>query len=606
MEGREALLPRFTTDRQAQRLEPETSAASLFLFLHGTLITETRLDAFAKVTKRLEDGLETSYVSAAADRDGLTEAHIRPLGFVGAAGESIAGDATWIRFAVISMGAILQYGSRDSWIKQELTAARDKLRKKKHTAIASTPSDISTLDSAAFPRIAGSGSSSGKRGETLMTTGSGSSGKTSKLLDDPMNADMRSLSIADAPESAIIDPPVETVDDDTPLRLRNAFSLASMLTAGACKRPLKPQGDDPAVNPYLTAMLTFFGTLCQTPSILAICEAFIPWDALVVLFKRIPANVRADMLNNSTRIFGSPLPEDWCIRGMDWTGRQLFGRGFWKSKFATGAVYESGGLGSRLVPEGEADVLDEHYEGPSMPAHAGGPAELLDPDRAADSGVTSTRQTVANLRWRRIAMMAAWLVRSGSGLVLDENTLEISIGADLQYKMDIWATGKRLPRDRVVHIRRASQGSSTVGSHGHSAPSVRVTAEPERASASRQMEGDKVQKGPDGASVEGSAAAPAPAGFREPIGSRAGSDANSTAKRSGQAGPPLVPGYSTLVLDTSVLLSSLDVFASLLETQEWVLVIPLAGESRNVTGTTRSLSTMLTLRSPFTLPNSNH
>ena len=26
-----------------------------------------------------------------------------------------------------------------------------------------------------------------------------------------------------------------------------------------------------------------------------------------------------------------PLPEDWCLRGMEWIGRKVFERGFWKS-----------------------------------------------------------------------------------------------------------------------------------------------------------------------------------------------------------------------------------------------------------------------------------
>ena len=26
-----------------------------------------------------------------------------------------------------------------------------------------------------------------------------------------------------------------------------------------------------------------------------------------------------------------PLPEDWCLRGMEWVGRKVFERGFWKS-----------------------------------------------------------------------------------------------------------------------------------------------------------------------------------------------------------------------------------------------------------------------------------
>jgi hypothetical protein len=27
-----------------------------------------------------------------------------------------------------------------------------------------------------------------------------------------------------------------------------------------------------------------------------------------------------------------PLPEDWCMRGMEWVGRRVFERGYWKNE----------------------------------------------------------------------------------------------------------------------------------------------------------------------------------------------------------------------------------------------------------------------------------
>lgn len=29
--------------------------------------------------------------------------------------------------------------------------------------------------------------------------------------------------------------------------------------------------------------------------------------------------------------YPSPLVEDWCLRGMEWIGRKVYERGFWKS-----------------------------------------------------------------------------------------------------------------------------------------------------------------------------------------------------------------------------------------------------------------------------------
>src|SRR5262249_9927759 len=48
-------------------------------------------------------------------------------------------------------------------------------------------------------------------------------------------------------------------------------------------------------------------------------------------FESRPVEERWAMLTSST---APPLPEDWCLRGMEWVGRKVYERGFWKSAAA--------------------------------------------------------------------------------------------------------------------------------------------------------------------------------------------------------------------------------------------------------------------------------
>ncbi|GAA5977516.1 hypothetical protein JCM5350_004717 [Sporobolomyces pararoseus] len=55
--------------------------------------------------------------------------------------------------------------------------------------------------------------------------------------------------------------------------------------------------------------------------------------------------IRLDCPSKLMSSRGTPLPEDWCIRGMEWSGRQLFGRGYWRSDSRKGPRSGGGGVG---------------------------------------------------------------------------------------------------------------------------------------------------------------------------------------------------------------------------------------------------------------------
>ena len=113
---------------------------------------------------------------------------------------------------------------------------------------------------------------------------------------------------------------------------------------------------------------------------------------------------------------GGPLPEDWCLRGMEWTGRQVYGRGFWRTSTS------GGGSNS------EMDTLGE--ESHDLHSFADGAEDL------------------ARARKRRMAIAAGWLARCVPGLAFDSSATKGPRAAfvilnTLEAKLQKWANEDR-------------------------------------------------------------------------------------------------------------------------------------------------------------------
>ena len=423
----------FDQERQSRRTLPGASVIPLFVRMHGLILTGVGQHDFDTVHTRFLEELDQNY--KAVKHHGVSSCGLFPR-----LSERLDLDICWIMMAIVNMTAVMQYGAEDAVIKKAIAAGKEKSSKckaadadsvrqnKDSTGLSSKAAIIPPIVQA-DARLSAMRLSSSVEDET----GSGLSEMAGLTLSDVRTDahNLTSLSNVELDEEVQVPPVLD-------LSLGLMFSMLK----DSCEHLWRPQGGDPAFSPYLTAVLTFIGSVSQSTSALAVIESYIPWEELVQLFNTIPASARSNLEKPSNRLFGTPLPEDWCIRGMDWTGRQLFGRGYWKAKFATGAVYQSDGLNAHLIPEGEADVLAEVYESPSMPPHAGGPAEVnaavIDSDDAL-----SSRETVAMLRWKRLALMAAWLIKAGSGLHLNEETGRIEIDQQLRSKINSWQASAR-------------------------------------------------------------------------------------------------------------------------------------------------------------------
>jgi protein SMG6 len=128
--------------------------------------------------------------------------------------------------------------------------------------------------------------------------------------------------------------------------LQQVFQMLSSVLRHPTRKP--SQYARSTLNPYLTTILTFLATVLKHHSTLETLERSILWADLASFFTVVPRKIMISQglmvspkHNNSpqhverwimlTSGCAQPLPEDWCLRGMEWVGRKVFERGFWKS-----------------------------------------------------------------------------------------------------------------------------------------------------------------------------------------------------------------------------------------------------------------------------------
>ncbi|KAI9463378.1 hypothetical protein F5148DRAFT_1313175 [Russula earlei] len=104
-----------------------------------------------------------------------------------------------------------------------------------------------------------------------------------------------------------------------------AFKMAQELTFSMLAPALRSTRDGP--NAYVTILVTFLQTVLRHPEGLATLERSIPWTDLAAFLSRGPV-VSSNYTQNEKLGKNSILQEDWAIRGMAWSGK-IFGLGFW-------------------------------------------------------------------------------------------------------------------------------------------------------------------------------------------------------------------------------------------------------------------------------------
>ncbi|KZT26039.1 hypothetical protein NEOLEDRAFT_1155924 [Neolentinus lepideus HHB14362 ss-1] len=475
--SRENVLPLWSPSAQARRSHPDARVTDLFVLLQGMLFTNIQLDDFPKSLDRFLERL---------DLDGAEERE-------------------WIMMAVINIGSILEYGRPGGVLRK---------------------TDVLGL---------GIGAS---------TTGGSSAAKV-KLAKKPEDDGDRRMDVDDDGEAMVTSPALSEAAAsvvEAP-ELPPAFKLALQLTfsmlSHALRRPTRKPSvlQKPTLNPYITIILTFLATILRHESIRIILERSVPREDLTAFYTRsVPSTVitheesaRWTTLTSGCR----PLPEDWCVRGMEWVGRKVFECGFWNK-----------------VPESDA----KHAELEMLEWHDIHDADGIIEDEDDEDG-SKRKSTPQCQRWVRAAWEGAAIAQCMDGFGQVDDAAEWTIGGSLSVKVQWWKEEERLEHEeeerRRQGMRWGDNDSMDVDDDQGSSDNDTDEEDEEDSDEVRELKARRWYL-----KTLRSVRKPKTAVDSRPL-------------------LKVTPGYSVLVIDTNILLSSLSTFQSMVESLRWTIVVPL-------------------------------
>ncbi|GAA5893303.1 hypothetical protein JCM6882_007999 [Rhodosporidiobolus microsporus] len=617
--ARESILPLFDSDAQSRRTLPDVSKPDLFVHLHGMLFTKISLDDFDDVLERFIERLreEGWHLGKGRSREEMG-------GGKGGKGERPFEDKDWFMLGVINVAALLQYGAEDGVLRKLMVreggdegggrsggksagGGGGKHGHGGHGAGHGSRKGMSPAEAlAAKFRAAPPQAIMVKRdeGETGGVDGSGGgAGDGADEGDDvlkPLNHNADAASASQSP-----------ADDPLPFKLaqRLAFRLLSFVARDT--NPFRRLGSATVLNPYITILLTFLAHLSHHPLAFAHVERDVPWADVVHLLNLVPsaaeggADIRVADAPNKL-VGGRPLPEDWCIRGMDWAGRQLFGRGYWREARPGGGGAGRGGEQHLPPPiegvdaptvrvESEMDALKFDLSAltlsddpSSSPAASPAPSDTEHDHDSASPSTPPAAAALATGRWRRLALCGAWLVRNVPGLDFEpypridlagENGEEeeeegrFRIAQPLKGKIARWKMEDEEEREAEIRAReRVAERSGAVGGEVEDDEEESEGEDEENEEDSEAVKELKARRRALKAVIRQARQA-----TRSSIGAAASGRGLHT-KLGGKASaiPKVFAGFTVLVFDTNILLTSIKLFRELIEAECWTVVVPLA------------------------------
>ena len=395
MTSRESVLPIWSAAAQARRSLPDARVHDLFVLLHGMLFTNIQLDDFQPTLARLVERLE---IEGAEERE-------------------------WIMMAVVNLSAVLEYGK---------------------------PSGVLKRAGGVGPREAGPAAM-----RVMAKRGVVDEEKMDVDGEHGTDVDMQSVSSATAAlftNSVQVSPAMSDAETDSPEHPA-PFKLALQLTFAMFSHVLRhpTRKSSPfarsTLNPYLTVLLTFLATVLKHPQTLEMLERSVPWEELARFFAKVPRNVMAAQGLAEVKRHGSrggdrwvmltsgcapPLDEDWCLRGMEWVGRKVYERGFWKSGEERRA---------------EIEVLDESEAGEITDGH------IEDDDDDEGESRSSGLGGEMGRRWVRIVRCAVGIVGVVDGFTWIEGTREWKVEGSLAEKVKHWREADQIEREEEERRR---------------------------------------------------------------------------------------------------------------------------------------------------------
>lgn len=404
----------------------------------------------------------------------------------------------WLLMGTVNLGAIMQYGSDQSIIRKAL--ARE-----------------------------------------------GAARRKQQILEDPAEGDDDADGGMVDDEEPLLAPPS---DDELPATFTLAVELAFSVLEFVFTHPFRQQGLYHVLNPYLTIMLTFLATIFRQPAVSAPLLTRVPWQQLANFVNSLDVEVRADV-----RLIGpAALPGDWTMRGMEWIGRRVYERGFWKAKPSI-----RGSSGGPAVPrigerfQSEMDVLLANFDS-ALDITEG----VVDDVDGAD--VTDGPVAIDDRRRRRVAWAAGILATYVDGFELENG--KVVIMPPLATMIEEVALAKAADAAKAAQLeaqRRAARGQRSRNDDSEPADLESDGEDDEDDDPDLAVLRDRRRHLHDVLKVTSSHITRAPRSKRSQH----------------RRGHNVVPGYTILIFDTNVLLSSLSLFSKIVEGGQWSVIVPL-------------------------------
>ncbi|KAH9853995.1 hypothetical protein C2E23DRAFT_727275 [Lenzites betulinus] len=525
--ARESVLAMWSPSAQARRQAPDARLSELFVCLHGMLFTNIQLDDFKRVLERFQEKLEIGDGEQVEERE-------------------------WIMMALINIGSLFEYG--------------------RPTAVLRRVAGIETR-------------TPGAPGASPVLANGTTAGKIKVLMAKRLEGDMSKMDIDD--EDVEIDkltlqpgelPSPITPEAELPTALKLAMELTFVMLSHTLRHPRRRPSEYSALNPYNTIILTFLATVLRDQIARSALERAVPWDDLAAFLSSLP---RRDVLREHQKVSAEsgllltsgckPLPEDWCIRGMGWGGKKVFERGLW-TKDADMAGEE------RNI---EVEVLDR-AEAPEQAMD--GVVEDEDEREGAHDNLPDNRRCV------RLARAGLRMVRDVHGFKFMLTSPEDGrpcwrVEGSLAEKVARWREEERGEREaeeqRLRGTRWEDDSMDVDDVEGVPADDDLSDAE-EYEEDSEEIRRLKARR----RYLESLLASGQRDNGSSPSRPRGSPARKPAAPRQSQR---MTAGYTVLVVDTNILLSSLTEFSSLVENGRWTIVVPLPvvmeldGQSNNAT-----------------------
>lgn len=236
---------------------------------------------------------------------------------------TVVQERDWIMMAVVNLGAVLEYGRPNAVLR----------------------------------RISGIGGREAHIGKASVSpiVANAAAGRV-KLMAKKAEDDEKRMDIDDEdvpPEALCAHHKSSPMLSDTipspskpalPPALSTGMQLAFSMLAHVLEKPMRKSSPfaHSTLNPYITIFLTFLTTTLKDSHALAILERAIPWNVLAKFLESVPRRIMyrefqkecgdgAPLLTSRSK----PLAEDWCLRGMGWSGKKVYAMGFWSQEAAS-------------------------------------------------------------------------------------------------------------------------------------------------------------------------------------------------------------------------------------------------------------------------------